>query len=124
MMLPLQIAFRFLKSSLGQTISIVLGISVGVSVQVFIGSLIGGLQDSLVQTTIGNSSQITITASGPDAELALRVAKGIWVGIQPRYQGIPRPNPASAKQPETLEVRSRPAQANARRGRTSHRTGY
>jgi lipoprotein-releasing system permease protein len=38
----------------------VLGISVGVSVQVFIGSLIGGLQDSLVQTTIGNSSQITI----------------------------------------------------------------
>ena len=61
MMLPLQIAFRFLKSSLGQTISIVLGISVGVSVQVFIGSLIGGLQDSLVQTTIGNSSQITIT---------------------------------------------------------------
>ena len=59
-MLPLQIAFRFLRSSLGQTISIVLGISVGVSVQVFIGSLIGGLQDSLVQTTIGNSSQITI----------------------------------------------------------------
>lgn len=59
-MLPLQIAYRFLRSSLGQTISIVLGISVGVSVQVFIGSLIGGLQDSLVQTTIGNSSQITI----------------------------------------------------------------
>lgn len=59
-MLPLQIAYRFLRSSLGQTIMIVLGISVGVSVQVFIGSLIGGLQDSLVQTTIGNSSQITI----------------------------------------------------------------
>jgi len=59
-MLPLQIAYRFLRSSLGQTIMIVLGISVGVSVQVFIGSLIGGLQNSLVQTTIGNSSQITI----------------------------------------------------------------
>ena len=59
-MLPLQISYRFLRSSLGQTIMIVLGISVGVSVQVFIGSLIGGLQDSLVQTTIGNSSQITI----------------------------------------------------------------
>jgi len=61
-MLPFQIAFRFLKSSLGQTILIVLGISVGVSVQVFIGSLIGGLQQSLVDTTIGNSSQITITS--------------------------------------------------------------
>lgn len=59
-MLPFQIAFRFLKSSMGQTILIVLGISVGVSVQVFIGSLIGGLQQSLVDTTIGNSSQVTI----------------------------------------------------------------
>lgn len=54
-------AYRFLRSSLGQTILIVLGISVGVSVQVFIGSLIGGLQNSLVQTTIGNSSQVTVS---------------------------------------------------------------
>jgi lipoprotein-releasing system permease protein len=60
-MLPFQIAFRFLRSSLGQTILIVIGISVGVSVQVFIGSLIGGLQQDLVNTTIGNSSQITIS---------------------------------------------------------------
>jgi lipoprotein-releasing system permease protein len=60
-MLPLQIAVRFLKSSLGQTFLIILGISVGVSVQVFIGSLIGGLQQDLVNTTIGNSSQVTIT---------------------------------------------------------------
>jgi len=59
-MLSFQIAYRFLRSSLGQTILIVIGISVGVSVQVFIGSLIGGLQADLVNTTIGNSSQITI----------------------------------------------------------------
>lgn len=59
-MLSFQIAYRFLRSSLGQTLLIILGISVGVSVQVFIGSLIGGLQESLVDTTIGNSSQITI----------------------------------------------------------------
>ncbi len=59
-MLRLQIAVRFLKSSLGQTFLIILGISVGVSVQVFIGSLIGGLQQDLVNTTIGNSSQVTI----------------------------------------------------------------
>ena len=62
MKLAFQIAFRFLRNSLGQTILIVLGISVGVSVQVFIGSLIGGLQNSLVETTIGNSSQITISS--------------------------------------------------------------
>lgn len=59
-MLSLKIAYRFLRSSLGQTTLIVVGISVGVSVQVFIGSLIGGLQQDLVNTTIGNSSQITI----------------------------------------------------------------
>ena len=62
-MLPIQIAYRFLRSSLGQTILIVVGISVGVSVQVFIGSLIAGLQQDLVNTTIGNSSQITIESS-------------------------------------------------------------
>ena len=45
-----------------QTWIIILGIAIGVSVQVFIGSLISGLQKSLVDKTIGNSSQITITA--------------------------------------------------------------
>lgn len=60
MIFAFSIAFRFLRSSIGQTILIVLGISVGVSVQVFIGSLIGGLQNSLIDTTIGNSSQITV----------------------------------------------------------------
>lgn len=59
-MLPLRIALRFLRSSVSQTALIVLGISIGVSVQVFIGSLIGGLQASLVDTTIGSASQITV----------------------------------------------------------------
>ena len=59
-MLHFKIALRFLKSSLSQTILIVFGIAVGVSVQIFIGSLISGLQSDLINTTIGNSSQITI----------------------------------------------------------------
>ena len=59
-MLSFKIALRFLKSSLGQTILIILGIGVGVSVQVFIGSLISGLQKSLVDKTIGSQSQITV----------------------------------------------------------------
>jgi len=58
-----QIARRFLKSNFTQTLIIILGIGIGVSVQIFIGSLINGLQKSLVETTIGNSSQVTIFSS-------------------------------------------------------------
>lgn len=61
MKLAFSIAIRFLKSSKGQTLLIVIGITIGVAVQVFIGSLIDGLQVSLVDRTIGSSSQITIT---------------------------------------------------------------
>lgn len=60
MRLSFTIALRFLKSGKGQTILIILGISVGVAVQLFIGSLIQGLQASLIDTTIGSSSHITI----------------------------------------------------------------
>lgn len=60
MKLPFSIAFRFLFSSKLQTVFIALGIAVGVSVQVFIGTLITGLQASLLDTTIGSSSQITV----------------------------------------------------------------
>jgi lipoprotein-releasing system permease protein len=61
MRLAFKIALRFLTSSKGQTLFIAIGIAVGVSVQIFIGSLIQGLQAGLVDTTIGNSSQITLT---------------------------------------------------------------
>lgn len=63
MKLAFKIAWRFLTSSKGQTVLIALGIAIGVSVQVFIGSLISGLQASLLDTTIGSSSQITIKAN-------------------------------------------------------------
>lgn len=62
MRLAFDIALRFLKSGKGQTILIALGISVGVAVQIFIGALIQGLQISLVDTTIGSSSHITISS--------------------------------------------------------------
>jgi len=63
MNLPFKIALRFLKSNKGQTALIAIGIAVGVSVQIFIGSLIQGLQKSLINKTIGNSSQITLTSN-------------------------------------------------------------
>lgn len=62
MKLAFDIALRFLKSSKGQTALIVLGIAIGVSVQIFIGSLITGLQKSLVDKTVGSTSQITVSS--------------------------------------------------------------
>lgn len=69
MKLSFNIARKFLFSNLSQTIIIILGIGVGISVQIFIGSLIQGLQKSLVEKTIGNSSQITITSKTDDKKI-------------------------------------------------------
>lgn len=69
MKLSFSIARRFLKSNISQTIIIILGIAIGISVQIFIGSLIQGLQKSLVETTIGSSSQITITSTSDDKQI-------------------------------------------------------
>lgn len=60
MKLAFRIASRFLLSSRGQTLLILTGIIIGVSVQIFIGSLIDGLQRSLVDSTVGSASQVTI----------------------------------------------------------------
>lgn len=61
-MLSLSIAVRFLRKSPVQSILIAAGIAVGIGVQVFLGSLIIGLQESLVDQTIGSSSQVTVQA--------------------------------------------------------------
>ncbi|EEG78922.1 ABC transporter permease [Dethiobacter alkaliphilus] len=62
MKFALSIAWRFLISGKGQTLLILAGIAIGISVQLFIGLLINGLQISLVDSTIGNASQITVEA--------------------------------------------------------------
>ena len=74
MKLSFNIARRFLKSNISQTIIIVLGIGIGISVQIFIGSLIQGLQKSLVNNTIGSSSQITITSDTEDKQISDYIA--------------------------------------------------
>ena len=61
-MLAFRIAWRFLRTSRVQSALIIAGIAVGIAVQIFVGSLITSLQDSLVQQTIGSTSQVTITA--------------------------------------------------------------
>ena len=61
-MLPLRIAWRFLKSSPGQSAFIVAGIAVGIATQIFVGSIIVSLQASLLETTIGSAAHVTIKA--------------------------------------------------------------
>jgi lipoprotein-releasing system permease protein len=61
-MLPLRIAARFLRKSPAQTALIIAGIAVGIAVQVFVGSLITSLQASLINTTIGSSAHVSISA--------------------------------------------------------------
>lgn len=75
-MLPLSIAARFLRSSLGQTVLIVAGIGVGISVVIFVGSLITSLQADLIDSTVGSRPHVTLvpedggTLSGDLASVA------------------------------------------------------
>jgi len=63
MKFELMVALRFLKESKGQTLLILLGIIIGVSVQIFLSVLIGGLQEDLINSTVGDSPHIFISAS-------------------------------------------------------------
>ena len=61
-MLSLKIAFRFLNSNAGQSVMIIGGMAVAVSIQVFVGLLISSLQTTLINSTVRNLPQITITS--------------------------------------------------------------
>jgi lipoprotein-releasing system permease protein len=67
--LSLRIATRFLRRSPGQTLLLIGGIAVGIGVQIFLGSLITSLQKSLVDQTIGSSSQVTVSAATEGAAI-------------------------------------------------------
>ncbi|MCK9357689.1 MAG: FtsX-like permease family protein [Dehalococcoidia bacterium] len=69
MSLPLRIAVRFLLSGKTQTLLIVGGIAVAISVQVFVGLLLDSLQKGLVEQTVGNSPQITVTSAGENVTI-------------------------------------------------------
>lgn len=69
--LPFTIARRFLWRSKVQSALIVLGIAVGIGTQVFVGSLITSLQASLLDTTVGSSAHVTLTAEGEGQQLTI-----------------------------------------------------
>jgi len=60
--LSLRIAWRFLRSSPGQSTLIACGIAVGIATQIFVGSIIISLQANLLDTTIGSAPHVTIQA--------------------------------------------------------------
>jgi len=110
MRLSASIALRFLKSNKTQTVVIILGIGVGVAVQIFIGSLILGLQTSLIDKTIGNSSQITVTAE-QDNELIknnpalIQKIEGADNRIQPASPVLDQPAFLEAETSQSVVVR-------------------
>lgn len=90
MNLAFSIAKRFLKSNKGQTLLIVIGIAIGVSVQTFIGSLIDGLQRSLVDTTIGSSSHITIVPQDNEDYFGVQEALVAKLKKDKRFSAVSR----------------------------------
>jgi len=74
-MVAFKIARRFLGANKGQTALIITGIAVGVAVQVFVGVLITSLQGTLIDRTIGSSSQVTIVPAGDSVTIS------DWQGI-------------------------------------------
>jgi len=62
-LLTFKIAIRFLRSNPGQTALITFGMAIAVSIQIFVGLLIGSLQSSLVESTVRNSPQVTISSA-------------------------------------------------------------
>jgi len=71
MWIELNIALKFLRQGLTQTILILIGISVGVSVIVFINTLITGLQANLIDRTLGTQAHIRVEPR-PDLNIAAR----------------------------------------------------
>jgi len=81
-MLSFRIAIRFLRSGRTQTVLIVLGIAIVISIQVFVGLLISSLQQSLVNSTIGNSPHITISSATDVSTIR------DWEGLQKQIEEL------------------------------------
>jgi lipoprotein-releasing system permease protein len=87
-MLELKIAWRFLWRSKAQSILIIFGIGVGIAVQVFVGSLITSLQQSLLDSTVGSSSHVTIEPAAGEAAFTFSSADGQDLRADPRIVAV------------------------------------
>lgn len=87
-MLELKIAWRFLWRSKAQSILIIFGIGVGIAVQVFVGSLITSLQQSLLDSTVGSSSHVTIEPPAGEAAFSFTSADVQELRTDPRITAV------------------------------------
>ncbi len=92
MRLAFRMALKFLLSAKAQTTLIIIGIAVGISVQLFIGLLIQGLQQDLIESTIGSSSQVTITNDDDYIEIEDMIIEDILA-----VEGINKVSPVLTK---------------------------
>ena len=97
-MLSLRIAWRFLRSSPGQSALIACGIAVGIATQIFVGSIIISLQANLLDTTIGSAPHVTIQA----------IKESDPVRLTPKMEELVRSDPR-VKPGTIAPVRSVPA---------------
>jgi lipoprotein-releasing system permease protein len=86
--LELKIAWRFLWRSKAQSILIIFGIGVGIAVQVFVGSLITSLQQSLLDSTVGSSSHVTIEPPADEAAFSFTAADVEELRTDPRITAV------------------------------------
>jgi len=69
MLYALKIATRYLTASKAQTALLVLGVAVGVFIFIFMSALIGGLAVFILSRTVGDISEVTITAENRDPSI-------------------------------------------------------
>lgn len=60
MWIEFNIALKFLRQGIAQTLLILIGIGVGVAVIVFITTLVGGLQENIVNRTLGTQAHVRV----------------------------------------------------------------
>ncbi|MFW8564934.1 ABC transporter permease [Orrella sp. 11846] len=60
MWIETNIAFKFLRQGMTQTLLILIGVAIGVCVIVFITTLVNGLQENLIERTLGTQAHIRI----------------------------------------------------------------
>ncbi len=120
--LSLRIAWRFLRSSPGQSALIACGIAVGIATQIFVGSIIISLQANLLDTTIGSAPQVTIQAIKESDPVRFTPKMQELVYNDPRVQAgqrRARPQRARAVQQRHRQLHARRSSAGTSRSSTA-----
>lgn len=75
-MLPLQLAWRFLREGRTQSLLILAGVAIGVAAYVFITATMTGVQDNLIARTLGSQAHLTVLNEVVDPTPVLEAPAG------------------------------------------------